>query len=99
MADNFGIQPEPFEFEAEDEWNLEAGGAAALQVSARILWPALGFPAVIAPRQNGSTDPLEGNPGRCICVLILSNRKYLSKEDACLLYTSDAADERSSVDL
>jgi Calcineurin-like phosphoesterase len=82
MTDNFGIQPEPFEFEAEDEWNLEAGGAAPLQVSARILWPALGFPAVIAPRQNGSTDPLEGNPGRCICVLILSNRKYLSKEDA-----------------
>lgn len=82
MAGNFGIQPEPFEFEAENEWELEAGGSSPLQVSARILWPALGFPAVIAPRQNGSTDPLEGNPTRCICLLILSNRRYLSKEDA-----------------
>ena len=37
---------------------------------------------MIAPRQGGSTDPLEGDPSRCICALILSNRRYLSKEDA-----------------
>ena len=53
-----------------------------IQVEARVLWPALGFPAVIAPRANGSQDALEGNPTRCITVLVLSNHPNLSKEDA-----------------
>src|SRR5262249_54137248 len=48
---------------------------------ARILWPALGFPAVIAPQKDGSTDAGAGNPSRCICALILSDKQYLGKED------------------
>ena len=52
------------------------------RIEARILWPALGFPAVIAPRANGSTDPFEGSPSRRICALILSNQRFLSKEEA-----------------
>lgn len=50
---------------------------------ARILWPALGFPAVIAPKDPPSTSPfLEGDATRCICVLVLSNRKFLPKTEA-----------------
>lgn len=51
-------------------------------IQARILWPALGFPAVVAPQANGSSDPFATDPSRSLCALILSNRKYLSKEDA-----------------
>ena len=53
-------------------------------VRARILWPALGFPAVIAPRSGGSPGPLDADTHatRTICVLLLSDRKYLSKEEA-----------------
>jgi len=85
------IQPEPFEFEGEwqGEWQSESpmrmgkpDPTRPVHVSARILWPALGFPAVIAPQSNGSSDPLESNASRSICVLILSNQRYISKEDA-----------------
>lgn len=52
-------------------------------VQARILWPALGFPAVIAPRETPSDSPLrDGDATRCICVLLLSNRRFLSKAEA-----------------
>lgn len=52
-------------------------------VRARLLWPALGFPAVIAPRTPPSASPfVEGDATRCICVLLLSNRKALSKAEA-----------------
>src|SRR5947209_14849781 len=81
MQGQINIQPEPFEFEAESEWEGEAVAPQTLQVRARILWPALGFPAVIAPRKDGSTEPLAGNPSRCICALILSDKQYLGKED------------------
>jgi calcineurin-like phosphoesterase family protein len=81
MPGQINIQPEPFEFEAESEWEGEAVAPQTLQVRARILWPALGFPAVIAPRKDGSTEPLAGNPSRCICALILSDKQFLGKED------------------
>jgi hypothetical protein len=59
----------------------EAGELAAgtPRVAARILWPALGFPAVIAPR----TAP-QGSPDsrHSICVLLLSDRRTLTAEDA-----------------
>jgi len=52
-------------------------------VRARILWPALGFPAVIAPRQRPSTSPFaDGDATRCICVLVLTDRQALSKAEA-----------------
>ncbi len=49
-------------------------------VSVRILWPALGFPAVIAPRDPPSESAMrECDATRCICLLLLSNQRYLSK--------------------
>jgi hypothetical protein len=53
-------------------------------VRARILWPALGFPAVISPRDKPPTGALaaDGDATRCICVLLLSNQRFLSKADA-----------------
>lgn len=45
-------------------------------VPARILFPALGFPAVIAP---GSSGPAIST--RTICALVLTSRKWLSKAD------------------
>lgn len=48
-------------------------------LEARILWPALGFPAVIAPRAGATGTPLvAGDASRCVTVLLLSNRKHLS---------------------
>jgi hypothetical protein len=58
---------------------MEGESAPATPVRARILWPALGFPAVIAPRARPS-DVADAT--RCICVLLLSNCKTLSKADA-----------------
>ena len=55
----------------------------ASHVRARILWPALGFPAVIAPRAQSSDSAMQGGDAtRCVVVLILSDRKYLSKKEA-----------------
>lgn len=52
-------------------------------VRARILWPALGFPAVIAPRRTPATSPfMQGDATRCVCVLIASDRAQLSKAEA-----------------
>jgi hypothetical protein len=58
-------------------------GEQVTPVRARIVWPALGFPAVITPRSSASTSPfVDGDATRCICVLLLSNRSSLSKEEA-----------------
>jgi len=58
------------------------GAPDASPVRARILWPALGFPAVIAPRSTPSASPFaEGDATRCICLLVLSNRRWLSKQE------------------
>jgi Calcineurin-like phosphoesterase len=54
-------------------------------IRARILWPALGFPAVIAPRAGASRDPLDGDATRSIRVLLLSDKKDLTREDAARL--------------
>jgi hypothetical protein len=52
------------------------------KLNARILWPALGFPAVIAPKPNGSVSQImDSDATRCICILLISNLKYLSKTD------------------
>jgi N-acetylmuramoyl-L-alanine amidase/3',5'-cyclic AMP phosphodiesterase CpdA len=52
------------------------------RIRARILWPALGFPAVIEPQEHGSNDPLATSATRGICVLLLSDQPNLGKEDA-----------------
>ena len=50
-------------------------------IRARILWPALGFPAVVGPGAKGATDPFATDSSRCICLLVVSNKQYLGKED------------------
>lgn len=52
-------------------------------VRARILWPALGFPAVITPPATPGVSPFEhGDATRCVCVLVLSDTEQLSKAEA-----------------
>src|SRR5436190_14328662 len=51
-------------------------------IVARILWPALGFPAVIAPRSGTARDAADSDATRTICVLVLSNTSTLNSQDA-----------------
>lgn len=47
----------------------------------RILWPALGFPAVIAPRANVSGDPVKTSDAtRCLTLLVVTDRKILGAD-------------------
>src|SRR5258706_8851223 len=72
-----GEQPLP---EAESEQLAAPQGGS---VQARILWPALGFPAVVAPRRGRSGSPFsDSDCTRCITVLVVSNQQSLSKEEA-----------------
>jgi hypothetical protein len=84
-ADVIHVDPDSREYESnrvEAAQALEATTSTRpLSVRARILWPALGFPAVISPQSNGSSDPLEATPSRSIVALILSDQRYLGKED------------------
>ena len=68
-------------------------------IKARILWPALGFPAVIIPRAGASKDPLDGDATRSIVVLLLSDSKDLTREDAArfLRYTQWSQRRRRNV--
>ena len=54
---------------------------SARPVAARILWPALGFPAVIAPQSGGARSPADSDATRTICVLLLSNMQTLTSQD------------------
>ena len=48
----------------------------------RILWPALGFPATIAPRSQVSGSPFKlSDATRCITVLLLTNATVLTAAD------------------
>ena len=61
----------------------QAAGSKRAPVRARILWPALGFPAMIAPRDRPvSSQMLDADATRCVCVLLLSSEPYLATEDA-----------------
>ena len=60
----------------------EAEQANITSVRARILWPAIGFPSVIAPSDKKSTIFPEGDATKCVCILLVSNKKNLSEEDA-----------------
>jgi Calcineurin-like phosphoesterase len=81
VRSKFNIPLERFEYEEESE----QAAPRATPVRARILWPALGFPAVIAPRNRPPGSAMldaDTDASRTICVLLLSNRKYLSKAEA-----------------
>ncbi|MEO8450182.1 MAG: trypsin-like peptidase domain-containing protein [Gemmatimonadota bacterium] len=67
----------------EGESEQEEQAPKQTPVTARILWPALGFPAVISPRDPPAEKQMtDGDATRCITVLLLSDRKVLSKEEA-----------------
>lgn len=61
---------------------VESPGGGTTRVRARLLWPALGFPAVIAPRPASARGTAPGDSTRCIYVLLLSNRDTLTPGDA-----------------
>ena len=72
------IEPELGEIEGQ-----LATGAPPAPIAARILWPALGFPAVVSPSERPSpATTSEGDATTCVCVLIACNRQKLSSEDA-----------------
>ena len=62
----------------------ETGRARAgdSRIAARILWPALGFPAVVAPRRGPGPSSSDSAVQRSLCVLLLSDRKTLTADDA-----------------
>jgi hypothetical protein len=72
-----GEQPLP---EADSPPSTNASSGA---VRVRILWPALGFPAVVAPRKGRTGSQfIDSDCTRCITLLVVSNRPLLSKQEA-----------------
>jgi hypothetical protein len=65
-------------FEAETRTVPAPAGA----IRARILWPALGCPAVIAPRSGAPADAADSDATRTICVLVLTNTPTLTPQGA-----------------
>ena len=79
------IQESDFQMEAPTAPRTGAPSGSrppARAVAARILWPALGFPAVIAPRPGAARNPADSDATRTICVLVLSNVQALTSQDA-----------------
>jgi Calcineurin-like phosphoesterase len=70
-----------FPYEAEHGRAAVPTGAPARErpIAARILWPALGFPAVIAPRAAPEGPPAAQ---RSVCVLLVSDRPTLTAQEA-----------------
>lgn len=62
---------------SEATMDVAEAGSDTGPVRARILWPALGFPAVITP--GGASD---AESARCITLLVLTNKQQLTSEDA-----------------
>jgi 3',5'-cyclic AMP phosphodiesterase CpdA len=67
-----------YESDAIEETWIEQQARPAVRV--RILWPALGFPAVIAPREQAARGKVAGDATRCISLLVLANRT-LTRDD------------------
>ena len=56
---------------------------AGIPMLGRILWPALGFPAVVVPGANPRREPTRDvDATRCLTLLVLTNRPTLSPEEA-----------------
>src|SRR5687767_2124711 len=62
---------------------VEAEDTGPARIQARLLWPALGFPAVVTPSVRPSTNTMgEGDATTCVCVLVLSDHAALSSAHA-----------------
>jgi hypothetical protein len=70
-----------FPYEAEHGRTTVPAAAPTRErpIAARILWPALGFPAVIAP---GSVPEGAPTAQRCVCVLLVTDRPTLTADEA-----------------
>jgi peptidoglycan hydrolase-like protein with peptidoglycan-binding domain len=82
---SLNFEPESFSaFTPSDSFDAHEGPTTLSMrpIQARILWPALGFPAVINPRPTGSPKPLDSDTSRSICALILSDSPKLTSHDA-----------------
>ena len=51
-------------------------------IRARILWPALGFPAVISPQNGSSSKPFDTDTSHGLCALIVCDSQNLASGDA-----------------
>jgi Calcineurin-like phosphoesterase/Hemopexin len=78
------VAPDDMTFSShEGEYEEQvSGGSGGSDPVVRILWPALGFPAVIAPSTTPKRDPAGRSIARAASVLLLCNRQTLSAEDA-----------------
>jgi hypothetical protein len=62
---------------------VEAEDTGPARIQARLLWPALGFPAVVSPNVRPSKNTMrEGDATTCVCVLVLSDHAALSSAHA-----------------
>ena len=62
---------------------VEAEDTGPARIQARLLWPALGFPAVVTPNVRPSKNTMrEGDATTCVCVLVLSDHAALSSAHA-----------------
>jgi 3',5'-cyclic AMP phosphodiesterase CpdA len=78
FAELAGVEPPPTAAEV-----VEADDTGPARIHARLLWPALGFPAVVTPNMRPSTNPMrEGDATTCVCVLVLSDHAALSSAHA-----------------
>jgi len=74
------IEPELGDLEGELEQRPQG---APTKIQARILWPALGFPAVVTPNARASKDAMrDGDATTCVCLLVLSDHPSLSSAHA-----------------
>ncbi len=72
------VEPELQEFENQ----LPPPSKPGPVIQARILWPALGFPAVVTPSATPSPNTLrDGDATKCICLLILCSKENLTVQD------------------
>jgi hypothetical protein len=69
--------------EFEENWSpeMEELQSSGSPLRVRILWPALGFPAVIAPREKSARGGVGGDATQRVTLLLLSNRPTLTKEE------------------
>ena len=77
------IEPEIGGVEEEFEQKPQKAPSGPARIQARLLWPALGFPAVVTPNVRPLKDTVrEGDATKCVCVLVLSDHAALSSAHA-----------------
>ena len=66
----------------DEAFSLEQEAGATARIQGRILWPALGFPAVIAPKAGSrEAASMLVDATRCLTILVLTDKPSLSKAE------------------